>query len=151
MIAEIIRWQSTNTINREFKTWRNTRIISEPGPRTFIVWFVRDIFIGLKSKGKKIKKKKKCCKHRRYDSSDPYSSEDSDSSNDSSYRRKRCNNKKNWEKDTIRLCASLTVKLLTTAYKSKIIRFKIDEDPLQRRIYFLTFVDMLEMIFSHHT
>ena len=27
-----------------------------------------------------------------------------------------------------------------TAYKSKIIRFKLDEDPLQRRFYFLTFV-----------
>ena len=36
---------------------------------------------------------------------------------------------------------------MTTAYKSKITRFKIDEDPLQRRIYFLTFVESLEMIF----
>ena len=34
-----------------------------------------------------------------------------------------------WEKDPIKLCARLTSKLLTTAYKSKIIRFKIDEDP----------------------
>ena len=41
----------------------------------------------------------------------------------------------------------LTEKFLTTAYKSKIIRFKLDEDPLQRRIYFLTFVKSLEMIF----
>ena len=38
-----------------------------------------------------------------------------------------------------------------TAYKSKIIRFKIDEDPLQRRIYFLTFVESLEMMFSQYT
>ena len=37
------------------------------------------------------------------------------------------------------------------AYKSNIIRFKMDEDPLQRRIYFLTFVELLEMIFSHYT
>ena len=37
------------------------------------------------------------------------------------------------------------------AYKSNIIRFKIDEDPLQRRIYFLTFVESHEMIFSHYT
>ena len=35
-----------------------------------------------------------------------------------------------------------------TAYKSEIIRFKMEEDPLQRRIYFLTFIDSLEMIFS---
>ena len=42
-------------------------------------------------------------------------------------------------------------KLLTTAYESKIIRFKMDEDPLQRQIYFLTFVESLEMIFSQYT
>ena len=41
-------------------------------------------------------------------------------------------------------------KLLTTAYKSNIIKFKLDEDPLQRRIYFLTFVDSLKMIFSQY-
>ena len=28
--------------------------------------------------------------------------------------------------------------------------FKRDEDPLQRRIYFLTFIDSLDMIFSHY-
>ena len=38
----------------------------------------------------------------------------------------------------------------TTAYKSKIIRFKLDEDPLQRRIYFLTFIDSLDIIFSQY-
>ena len=43
------------------------------------------------------------------------------------------------------------VKLPTIAYKSKIIRFKMDEDPLQHRIYFLTFVESLEMIFSQYT
>ena len=37
-----------------------------------------------------------------------------------------------------------------TAYKSKIIRFKMDEDPLQRWIYFLTFIDSLDMIFSQY-
>ena len=41
-------------------------------------------------------------------------------------------------------------KLLMTAYKSKIIRFKMDEDLLQLRIYFLTFVESLEMIFSQY-
>ena len=37
-------------------------------------------------------------------------------------------------------------KFLMTAYKSKIIRFKLDEDMLQRRIYFLTLIESLEMI-----
>ena len=37
-----------------------------------------------------------------------------------------------------------------TAYKSKIIRFKMDEDQLQRGIYFLTFIDSLDMIFSQY-
>ena len=37
---------------------------------------------------------------------------------------------------------------LTTVYKSNITRFKMDEDPLQRRIYFLTFIDLLDMIFT---
>ena len=30
------------------------------------------------------------------------------------------------------------------------IRFKLDEDPLQRRIYFLTFIYSLSMIFSQY-
>ena len=55
------------------------------------------------------------------------------------------------KKDPIKLCASLMAKFLRTEYKSKIIWFKIDEDPLQRRIYFLTFVESLKMIFSHYT
>ena len=100
-----------------------------------------------RAKKKKIKKKKKHRKHRKDDSSDPSSSRDSDSSDESHYIRKQCKNKKHWKKDPIKLCATLTENLLTTAYKSKIIRFKIDEDPLQRRIYFLTFVESLEMIF----
>ena len=45
---------------------------------------------------------------------------------------------------------NFTAKLLTTAYKSKIIRFKMYEDPLQRRIYFFTFVESLEMISSQY-
>ena len=38
-----------------------------------------------------------------------------------------------------------------TAFKSNIIRFKMDKDPLQRRIYFLTFLESLKMIFSQYT
>ena len=37
-----------------------------------------------------------------------------------------------------------------TVYKSNIIRFKMDEDQLQCRIYFLAFVDLLGMIFSQY-
>ena len=55
------------------------------------------------------------------------------------------------KKNPIKLCARLTAKLLTTLYKSKIIRFKTDEDPLQHRIYFLTFVESPEMILSQYT
>ena len=90
--------------------------------------------------------KKNCQKHNKEDSSDSKLS-DYDSSDDSGYRRKQLKKKIHREKDPIKLCAQLTAKFLTTAYKSKIIRFKLDEDPLQRRIYFLTFVESLEMIF----
>ena len=41
-------------------------------------------------------------------------------------------------------------KLLTTAYKSKVLKFKLDEDRLQCCIYFLTFMESLDMIFSHY-
>ena len=101
-------------------------------------------------KKKKIKKKKKRRKHRKDDSPDPSSRDDSDSSDDSNYKRKRCKDKKHWKHNPIRICATLTAKLLTTAYKSKIIRFKMDEDPIQRRIYFLTFIDSLDIIFSQY-
>ena len=59
--------------------------------------------------------------------------------------------RKHRKNDPIKICATLMEKILTTAYKSKIIRFKMDEDPLQRRIYFLTFVESLDMIFSHYS
>ena len=104
-------------------------------------------------KRKKRKDKKKRRKHRKDDSSDPSSSDDSDdsdSSEDSDYKHRRRKNKKHREKDPIILCATLTAKLLTTAFISKTIRFKLDEDPLQRRIYFLTFIDSLNMVFSQY-
>ena len=37
-----------------------------------------------------------------------------------------------------------------TAYKLKIIKFKLDDDLLQRRIYFLVFMESLEIIFSQY-
>ena len=103
-----------------------------------------------RAKKKKSTKKKKRRKHRKDESSDPSSSNESDSSNYSNYRRKQRKNKKHWKNDPIKLCATLTAKFLTTAYKSKIIRFKMDKDPLHRRIYFLTFIDSLEIIFSQY-
>ena len=100
---------------------------------------------------KKRKKKKKCRKHRKDDSSDPSSSDNSDSSDASHYIRKQHINKKHREYDPIKQCVTLKAKLLTTAYKSKKIRVKMDEDLFQRWIYFLTFVESLEMIFSQYT
>ena len=103
-----------------------------------------------RARKKKRTKKKKSRKHRKDDSSDRSSNNDFNLSEDSNYIHQRRKDKKHRKKDTIRLCAILTEKLLTTAYKSKIIRFKIDDDPLQRRIYFLTFIDSLDMIFSQY-
>ena len=103
-----------------------------------------------RAKKKKSTKKKKRRKHRKDDSSDPSSSNDSDSSGDSRYRRKQHNNNKHRKTYLIKLCATLTAKFLTTAYKSNITKFKMDEDPLQRRIYFITFIESLEIIFSQY-
>ena len=102
-----------------------------------------------KSKKKKRDKKKKRRKHKKQDSSGS-SLSNYDLSDNSNYRCKQRKKKIHWEKDPIKLCARLTEKLLTTAYKSKIIKFKLDEDGLQRRIYVLTFVESLEMIFSKY-
>ena len=44
----------------------------------------------------------------------------------------------------------LREKLLVTAYKLKIIKFKLDEDPLKCWIYFLTFIESLEVIFYQY-
>ena len=103
-----------------------------------------------RAKKKKSTKKKKHRKHRKDDSSEPSSSDDSDSSDDSHYSCKQRKNKKHRKNHSIRLCATLTAKLLMTTYKSNIIRFEMDEDPLQRRIYFLTFIDSHDIIFSQY-
>ena len=72
--------------------------------------------------------RKERCKHQEYES-DPSSSDDSDgsdSSEDGHYRRRRHTHTEHRKKDPIRLFATLTAKLLTTAFKSKMIRFKLD-------------------------
>ena len=95
---------------------------------------------------KKSNTKKNRRKHKTQDASDS-SSSNSDLFNKSDYRHKRRKKKIHQKTDPIKLCAQLTTKLLTTSHKSKIIRFKLDEDPLQRQVYFLTFVESLEIIF----
>ena len=59
-------------------------------------------------------------------------------------------NKNHRKKNLIKFCATLTAKFLTTAYKLKIIRFKMDEDPLPHQIYFLTFIESLDILFSQY-
>ena len=102
-----------------------------------------------KSKSKTLNKKKRFHKHKKHDSSDS-SSSDYDLFNNSDCRRKIRKKKIHQKKDPIKLSAKLTAKLLTTEYKSKIIKFKINEDPLQRRIYLIIFVESLEMIFHQY-
>ena len=135
----------------EKRTYQGTRIHThhrQTHHRTNLIFW--RIEIPVNQLNRKFDKKKNCRKHRKDDSSDPSSSNDSDSADDSDYRRKRHKEKSHHEKDTIKLCACLTEKLLTTAYKLNIISFKMNEDQLQRRIYFLTFLESLEMIFSQY-
>ena len=114
---------------------------SNPDPEPSLSDSLESSSLDSRARKKKRTKKKKRRKHQKDDSSDPSSRNDSDCSDDIHYRRKRHKNKKHQKNDPIRLCATLTAKFLTTAYKLKIVRFKMDEDPLQRGIYFLTFID----------
>ena len=65
-------------------------------------------------------------------------------SNDRDYKSKiRDKKKKYWKRkkqDPNKFFAKLTEHFLTKAYESNIIELKFDEDLLQRRIYFLTFI-----------
>ena len=82
------------------------------------------------------------------------SSSDSDSSDKSDYKRKICNKKKKYWKlkkhNPTKICTKLRAKLLTTAYKSKALKFKLEEDLLYHQIFFLTFIESLEIIFSKY-
>ena len=89
---------------------------------------------------KKSDKRKNRQKHKKQDALDSPSC-NYDSSDDSEYIRKQHKKKIHQTTDPIKLCARLMEKLLMTAYKSKIIRFKLGEDPLQRHIYFLVSVE----------
>ena len=50
--------------------------------------------------------------------------------------------------ESMKRCAQLTSKLLTAMYKSKVIKFKLEKDPLHHRVYFLSFVDSLKIVLS---
>ena len=102
-----------------------------------------------KSKSKKRDTNKKRQKHKKQDSSDS-SLGDCNLSDVSDYISKKRKKNIHQKKDHIRICAMLLEEFLTTAYKSKIIKFKLDEGPLQLWIYFLTFVESLEMILSQY-
>ena len=106
----------------------------------------------IKSKSKKSYKNIKHRKRTKQDLSDSLSS-NSDKSNENDYKSKRRNKKKKYWKnkwDPIELCAKLTAKLLAKAYKSKNLKLKLDKDPLQHWIHFLTFIESLYMIFSQY-
>ena len=48
----------------------------------------------------------------------------------------------------IKHCANLTAKLLTSAYKSKVVKLKLDEDLLQCWFYLLFFVNSLKILLT---
>ena len=69
--------------------------------------------------------------------------------NESYYRRKRLKKRRAIGKNyPIKLYVRLMEKLLTTVYKSKIIKFKLYKYPLKFRIYYLAFVKSLDMTFT---
>ena len=50
--------------------------------------------------------------------------------------------------DPIKNCVKLTANLLKADYKSNFGKFKFDEDPLQRRVYFLSFINSHKIVLS---
>ena len=82
-------------------------------------------------------------------------SESYDSSDEEYYKgRQRAKKDKNtlWRKtrfyDPIKNCVKLTDKLFKSVYKSKVIKFKLGEDPLHCRVYFLLFMNSLKIVLS---
>ena len=88
--------------------------------------------------------------------SDSSLSGSSHSPNDNNYKRRQCaNNNKNKLRnktcfhDPIKKCANLKAKVIISAYKSKVIKFKLDEDPLQRQVYLLSFMIYLKIVYHN--
>ena len=67
---------------------------------------------------------------------------------DSGYvKQKRTHKKRKGKKctiDPIQKCAMITAKRLKAALNSKVTKFKLDEDPLQHRVYFLNFINSIK-------
>ena len=81
-----------------------------------------------------------------YSSSNP-----SDSSDSGYFKQSQRTHKKHQVESSntnpIKKCAKLIDKLLKAAYNYKVENFKLSEDPLQSRVYFLTFINSLKMIY----
>ena len=79
-------------------------------------------------------------------------SRDSDLPDNMNYLRRGLKKKEKYRKrkkhDPIKFCANFKTKLPTTAYKSKVLQLNLNVDPLHHRIYFLTFIESLDMIFT---
>ena len=84
------------------------------------------------------------------------SSSDSSDSSDYGYTKLGRHMKKNKNKsqsknlfnDPIKKCKNVTFKILKYVYNLKVIKFKLDEDPLQRRFYYLYFLEYLKIDLS---
>ena len=78
---------------------------------------------------------------------------DSSDSSDNEYYKQRWHTKKDKNKcrskirfnEPIKKYANLTAKILTAVYRWNIFKFILDEYPLQRRVYFLSFVNSLKI------
>ena len=87
--------------------------------------------------------------------SDSYFLDSSCSSDDEYYKqRQQTKNNKNQHQiktrfnEPIKKCANLKADLLTVVYKSTVISFKLYEDTLQLRFYYLYFMNLLQIVLS---
>ena len=55
---------------------------------------------------------------------------------------------KNHSNDPIKKCSKITAKLLRSAYKSRFTAFKLDDDPLQCRVYLLSLINSIKTVLS---
>ena len=81
-------------------------------------------------------------------SSDSYSSYPSNSSDEEYSKLIKRTKSKMCFCEPIKKCAKLIVKLLTSEYKLKVIKLKLDKDPLQHPVCFLYFMNSLKIILS---
>ena len=121
----IVTWLDNNQLTQSADSSKHeetNELEVNPDPETSSSDSLETSSSDSRAKKKKSTKNKMRRKHGKYDLSEPSSSNNYDSSDDSNYRRKQRNNKKQRKKDQIRLCATLSEKLLMIAYKSNTIR-----------------------------